>query len=413
VACATATTSSLWQQSLSDPHNRSVSQPAPDRAIKVAITVPWGERLGGAENILWTFLQCHDRKLIDPVVVFFQPGGFEREVAGLGIRTVVIPSGRLRQLGRAVRTVGQVATLLRHERPDVLLNWAAKTQLYGAMAAILAGLSDRVIWWQQMVPHGGWMDRAATALPARAVGCYSDAALRAQERHWPHRPGFVVYPGIAEPALISARELAELRTHLAIPSGRALIGIVGRLQPWKGQDRFLRCLADLCARGHDVHGLVVGGDAGNFSPGFELSLHRLVSELGLEERMTFTGHVAEPGPYFQLMDVSVNASHVEPFGIVVLEAMARGVPVVAFDAGGPAEILQSGQTGLLVPLGDERGLSEALSRLLSSEQLRRDLGVAGRKHFLAHFTAERMTEKLTSELQNRSRLQPGNKGHAS
>ena len=369
--------------------------------MKVVITVPWGERLGGAENILWTFLQNHDRQLIQPVVVFFQRGSFERDVAALGIRTVVIPSGRLRQLRRVVHTVRQLVTLLRRERPDMLLNWAAKTQLYGATAATLAGISDRVMWWQQMVPHGGWMDRAATALPTRAVGCYSDAALRAQEHQWPHRPGFVVYPGIAEPAVVSPRQVADLRNHLAIPSGRAVIGIVGRLQPWKGQDRFLRSLADLCARGHDVHGLVVGGDAGNFSPGFELSLHRLVSELGLEERVTFTGQVAEPGPYFQLMDVSVNASHVEPFGIVVLEAMARGVPVVAFDAGGPAEILQSGQTGLLVPLGDERGLSEALSRLLSNEQFRRDLGVAGRKHFLAHFTAERMTKKLTSELQNR------------
>jgi len=366
--------------------------------MKVVITVPWGERLGGAENILWTFLQYLNRQRIQPFVVFFQPGSFERDVAALGIRTVVIPSGRLRQLRRAFHTVRALVSVLRRERPDILLNWAAKTQLYGATAAILAGISDRVIWWQQMVPHGEWMDRAATALPTRAVGCYSNAALRAQEQQWPHRPGFVVYPGIAAPTLISLREVADLRNQLAIPSGRALIGIVGRLQPWKGQDRFLRCLADLSARGHDVHGLIVGGDVGNFSPGFELALHRLASELGLEERVTFTGHVSEPGPYYQLMDVSVNASHGEPFGIVVLEAMARGVPVVAFDAGGPAEILQSGQTGLLVPLGDERGLAEALSQLLSSEQFRRELGEAGRKHFLAQFTAERMTEKLTSEL---------------
>jgi glycosyltransferase involved in cell wall biosynthesis len=366
------------------------------------ITVPWGERLGGAENILWTFFQCHDRTRLQPVVVFMQPGGFEREVDAIGIRTVVIPSGRLRQLRSAIRTVGELATLLRQERPDLLLNWAAKTQLYGATAAILAGMSDRVIWWQQMVPHGGWMDRAATALPTLAVGCYSNAALRAQEQHWPHRPAFVVYPGLPAPNLVAKREVDDLRTQLGIPSGRALVGIVGRLQPWKGQDRFLRCLADLCARGHNVHGLVVGGDAGNFSPGFELSLHRLVSELGLEQRVTFTGQVAEPGPYFQLMDVSVNASQVEPFGIVVLEAMARGVPVVAFDAGGPAEILESGQTGLLVPLGDEHGLSEALSRLLSNEQLRRDLAAAGQKRFLADFTAKRMTEKLTAELETRS-----------
>jgi glycosyltransferase involved in cell wall biosynthesis len=368
--------------------------------MKLVITVPWGERVGGAENILWTFLQGHDPQRIQPVVVFFQPGSFERDVAARGIRTVVIPSGRLRQLRRGLRTVRRLAARLRHERPDVLLNWSAKTQLYGAPAAVLAGMAGRVVWWQQGAPEGGWMDRAATVLPTRAVGCYSTAALRAQLRQWPQRPGFVVHPGIAPPAPTPRGELAHLRNRLRIPPGRPVIGIVGRLQPWKGQGLFLRCLAALRSRGHDVHGLVVGGDAGNFSPGFERTLHELVRDLHLEDRVTFTGQVSEPGPYIELMDVAVNASNVEPFGIVLLEAMSRGVPVVAFDAGGPAEIVQSGQTGLLVPLGDEHAFAEALRHLLSNQHRRLELAAAGQKRFLAEFTAERMTERLTEELQN-------------
>jgi glycosyltransferase involved in cell wall biosynthesis len=122
----------------------------------------------------------------------------------------------------------------------------------------------------------------------------------------------------------------ELRNRLGIPAGRVVIGIVGRLQPWKGQHRFLRAVAALRARGHNIHGLVVGGNAYGLSPGYQEWLHKFAHDLRIENDVTFTGHVSDAGPYLQLMDVSVNASIGEPFGIVLLEAMALSVPVVAF-----------------------------------------------------------------------------------
>jgi hypothetical protein len=65
--------------------------------LKLLITSPYGQRLGGAENMLGTFLRHVDQRRIEPMVVFFEPGPFEREVAALGIRTAVVPTGRLRQ----------------------------------------------------------------------------------------------------------------------------------------------------------------------------------------------------------------------------------------------------------------------------------------------------------------------------
>jgi hypothetical protein len=73
--------------------------------MKLLVTVPWGDRAGGAENMLWTFLRHVDRSRNEPKVVFFEHGPFEREVAGLGMRTAVVPSGRLRELARATGVV--------------------------------------------------------------------------------------------------------------------------------------------------------------------------------------------------------------------------------------------------------------------------------------------------------------------
>jgi hypothetical protein len=84
--------------------------------MKLLVTAPWGERAGGAEMMLWLFLRHVDRSRIEPVVVFLQPGPLEREVAGLDIATVVVPSGRLREPVRATRVVGTVRSLIRRER---------------------------------------------------------------------------------------------------------------------------------------------------------------------------------------------------------------------------------------------------------------------------------------------------------
>lgn len=367
--------------------------------LKLVITVPWGVRQGGAENILWGFLRHVDRRRIEPVVVFLQAGPFEREVAGCGFRTTVIPAGRLRQVGSSLRVAHRLAALLRQERPDLLLNWSSKTQLYGALAAALAGMPGRVVWWQQGIPAGHWLERMATLLPARAVGCYSQAARDGQGRHRPRRRTFVVHPGIDVPVRCPEEDLRALRQRLAMQPGGVVVGIVGRLQLWKGQDRFLRALAELRRRGYDVRGLIVGGDAYGLSPGYDADLHKLARDLGLDGTVTFTGQVEEAGPYVQIMDISVNASLGEPFGLVLLEAMALGVPVVAFNAGGPAEILDA-SSGLLVPLGDEPGLAGALERLIVDPLFRRRLGAGGEERFRTRFTAARMTEDLSLALES-------------
>jgi glycosyltransferase involved in cell wall biosynthesis len=364
--------------------------------MRLVVTVPWRELLGGAEIMLWRLLSHLDKDRFQTTVAFLEPGPFQDQVAALpGVRTVAVPTARLRDLRRTGAATRRLARVLHETRPDLVLNWVAKAQLYGAPAAAMAGVGDRVVWWQHGIPDGHWMDRLASALPARAVGCSSTTAAWAQARLAPHRPTFVVHPGV-EPE----RAAPVSRQALGIADERAVVGIVGRLQPWKGQHRVIEAVGRLRDGGHDVHALVVGGDAHGLSPEYGQLLRSRIAELRLGDRVTLTGQVPDPSSYIAAMDVLVNASVREPFGMVVLEGMAQEVAVVAVGDAGPRDIIEHDLSGLLVAQPDASQLAAAVEGLLVDGERRRRVAAAGRERLLARFTARRMTERLQDVLED-------------
>jgi glycosyltransferase involved in cell wall biosynthesis len=326
-------------------------------------------------------------------LVFMEPGPWPQELLAAGFCVHVLSSGRLRDVHRWVATVLRLTRLFRSRQPDLILDWAAKTHLYGAPAAMLAGMSGRVAWWQQMIPDGGWLDRVATRLPATAIGCYSQAAVTAQRRLAPARRTFAVAAGSPLP------QAGSQPSPLQLPADVPIVGLVGRLQPWKGQDRLLRAQAILRKRGQRMHLVIVGGDSNGLSPEYAASLEPLAAELGLARDVTMTGEVPDAGPYVEQLDVLVNASDPEPFGIVLLEGMARGVAVVGVDSGGPAEIVASGQTGMLARSGEPQDLADALEPLLASAALREQLGRAGREIYLREYTDVAMRRRFFAQLE--------------
>ena len=357
--------------------------------MRVIITAPW-ERLGGAEAMLQGILEDGGEHELE--VVFFEPGSWPEELQAAGLWVSVIHAGRLRQLHRWVATVIRLARIFRARQPDVILNWSAKTHLYGSPAAVLAGMTDRVVWWQQAIPERTWLDGAATLLPAAAIGCYSQASVRAQARLFPRRPTFAVAAGSPPP------DPASVPASIDLPEDVPIVGLVGRLQPWKGQDQLLRAQAILRDRGRNMHAVIVGGDSYGLSPEYAASLQPLADELGIAGAVTMTGEVPDAGPYIERMDVLVNASDPEPFGIVILEGMARGVAVVAVNSGGPAEFVEDGRTGVLARSGHPDALADALELLLASPELRAQVASAGKQRYAERYTTAAMRERFFARL---------------
>ncbi len=198
-----------------------------------------------------------------------------------------------------------------------------------------------------------------------------------------------VVPCGVNPSLFSAEvNLPAFRSVFA-REGERVILYVGRLDPEKGVEVLLRAFADLLGRRSSLR-LVVAGQGQR-----RQALADLVEELSLEEHVTFLGYVAHPAlaALYQSAAVVTVPSLYEPFGLVALEAMVCCRPLASSDAGGLAEIVEDGKTGLRVPAGDVGALAQALESLLDGSDFAGRLAEAGRNYVIANYSWDRVAEQ--------------------
>ncbi|NDJ35660.1 MAG: glycosyltransferase family 1 protein [Chloroflexi bacterium] len=176
------------------------------------------------------------------------------------------------------------------------------------------------------------------------------------------------------------RDQQEARQRIGVDPHRHLIVFVGRLEPLKGLDTLFRAAALLRNSGSEAFNVaVIGGEAGG--PEFE-RLVGLRRELGLETTVQFLGTRTQDvlPDYYSAADAVVMPSHYESFGMVALEAMACGTPVVASEVGGLAYLVEDGVTGLHVPYREPGELAARLGLLLANSSLREEMGRSAAQH---------------------------------
>ncbi|WP_448621626.1 glycosyltransferase family 4 protein [Geodermatophilus sp. URMC 65] len=180
---------------------------------------------------------------------------------------------------------------------------------------------------------------------------------------------------------------ARLRAELGLPADVPLVALVGRIEEQKGVDHLVRAAVPVVARVPEAHFVVVGD--GTRRPEME----RLAAELGVADRVHFTGWRHDLADVARAVDVLALPSRWEAFGIVNLEAMAAAKPVVGFAVEGVPEVVVHGETGLLSPPGATDRLAEDLVRVLTDPELAARLGEAGRRRFTECFTPEPMVRQ--------------------
>lgn len=368
--------------------------------MKIAIVMPVGEQRGGGEMMLTDLMQQGRNLGTEWIVIFLEDGSMVEQVQKLGIDVRVVPSGRLREPHHFLATVVKIASIVRQEGASLVVGWMSKAHLYGSFASILANRPG--LWYQLGVPSdNNWMDRIATILPNCGVITLSKVGQEAQARLWPKRPTPLVYPGVAlerfDTSLMPSPK--EVRRKLGLPLDSSLIGIVGRLQRWKGMHILIEAMPKVLQRHPDAHCVVVGGKH-DLEANYEDYLKERIAALGLEDQVILSGLQRNVPEWMQAMDVVVHASNNEPFGIVVIEAMALGKPIIAGNAGGPTEIIQDGVNGLLTPYGDEEALASAILRYLDDREFAHRVGAAARERAL-DFSTQRYAQnfiKIVGEL---------------
>jgi glycosyltransferase involved in cell wall biosynthesis len=166
---------------------------------------------------------------------------------------------------------------------------------------------------------------------------------------------------------------ADARRRAGVPSGRMVVGAVGRLSAEKGFDLLIHAIHRLIRTGHDLELWIAGeGDVGP-------QLQALARQLGVADRVRLLGYQSDLRPLYEAMDVFALSSVREGLPNVVLEAMALGTPVLATRIAGVPRLVRDGETGVLVEPGSVDELTAGLTRLLDDPDLRARLAAAGRR----------------------------------
>jgi L-malate glycosyltransferase len=182
-----------------------------------------------------------------------------------------------------------------------------------------------------------------------------------------------IYDGIDSEKIRPVTHKDEIKESLGIPAESRVIGIIGNVKPWKGQEYFVKSMLAVCKKYPDVHAVIVGAWK-ETDVEYKETLDRLIADANLESRILFTGYRTDVPDLLSSLDIFVHAStKPEPFGMVVIEAMAANIPVIATNFGGPVESLDRGNCGILVSPENDAEITAACQKYLNDSNFRKTM----------------------------------------
>lgn len=362
----------------------------------------------GAESLLLMILARLDRERFDPLVVCPEDGPLMKLAAELA-PVAAVESLQARFTWRVDHLIGYLRSFLRviHRfrqkvlsiKPDLIHANSIRAGLVATAATF--GLKTRVVWHLHDLlprhPLSSVIRASAFLSPRTQMIAVSQAVadnfigaffpLKKQVR--------AILNGIdLEKFQPSQTARQEIREEFQLEQAEPAIGIVGQLTPRKGQLELVRAFAQVLTEIPRATLLIVGAPLFNRDEEYAALLKETVRELGIAERVRFTGARSDVPAVMRALDLVVINSSAEPFGLVALEAMACGTPILAAVSGGIPELIEHNKNGWLVPQGDEQVLAAAIVNLSRQPELRARFAQQGKKHIAARFSAERYLEEL-------------------
>ncbi len=370
--------------------------------------------IGGSYYVLYDLLYHLDKSRFLPVVGFHRDNLFVEKFRELGMETHVLELPQPLNFRSAVFTTllaplkkginlfrelllpaCRYAFFLRKNKIDLVnLNNSITRNHCWSLAALLSR-TPCITHEMGINDHYSGLDRYF-GKRMKAVICVSHAIREHMRKHGVVYPGTVVVQNGLDTERYQVRTPSErLREVFAVDGNSPIIGVVGNIKKWKGQETALRAISLLKQTFPDIRCLLVG-DTGAKDRKYHDHLSRLCSELDIEANVVFTGFQENPIDYLNLMDIFLHTSiRPEPFGIVLLEAMLLGKPIIATNIGGPTEIVVHGKTGFLVAPGEPGKLARTVTALLQAKELAAEIGEAGHRRLFELFTIQRNVEKTT------------------
>ncbi len=213
------------------------------------------------------------------------------------------------------------------------------------------------------------------------------------------KKGAVIHNGIDVSKFAQSYDTDSIRDEFGIKPDQPLVGIIGRIDWWKGHEYFLEAISKANEQISDLRGLIIGDLEKNVAIDVNRQhmnkLKALVRTLGLKDKIVFAGYRNDVPRIISALDVIVHASSIpEPFGMVIIEGMAAGKPVIATAAGGVLDIIEHGVNGLLVPSKDSEAMGRAIVNIISNPDEAKKLSMNARRRVFEKFTIQRQIVAL-------------------
>jgi glycosyltransferase involved in cell wall biosynthesis len=388
--------------------------PDPQSRRKRILYLDHTAAMGGGEIAIYNVIRYLDRSRYHPIACLFAEGPLADQLRAAGVETHVLSLDRsvstvkkdslglrsLLHLGTTLKTLGfiwTIARFIRETKPDLVHTNSLKADIIGGLAARIARVP--VVWHVRDRITPEYLPRRVVqifrllcGLIPNYVVANSEATLNTIEL--PRRlRAAAIYSGIDLQNSIhvvhDGTPISDAGEPRSVPERPRLIGLVGRISPWKGQHIFLKAAAEVHWRFPDVRFQIVG--AALFSEhAYEQEIRELCTSLKLDGVVEFTGFRKDVSNVVRNFDVLVHASTIgEPFGQVVIEGMAAAKAVIATDGGGVPEIVLDGVTGLLVPMDDAPAMAQAMIRLIEESNFAKQMGRLARERAVERFGIER------------------------
>lgn len=282
------------------------------------------------------------------------------------------------------------------KRIDIIYSNSIKSQVYGLFLKLLTG--KKIVWHvRDNLKHG--MFNFILIYYCDKILCNSNHIYR-QVNTSAHKK-ILIYSGINTEYWSNQYKIkTDLRKKLGLNSETLIVGQIGQITRWKNQLDFVRMANIILSSNKNVHFLIVGDDQSGEETKYYKQLKNEITTLGLANNITLTGYNTNIREIYAQINILVHPAINEPFGRVLVEAMAMGKPVVAYNCGGPKEIIIDGETGYLVEPFDFIGLADKTIHLLENSKQRIQFGEAGRKRVVEILNLERYIGEMDEVFSN-------------
>ena len=392
---------------------------------------------GGTKRVVVNLARALDRERFEPRVLFYRDGPWVAELEAEGVSVTVFEAATLQPpptaarsgaeatawLGGAGLQIGAGGEVRRSAVRRLAFDLSSWARLLGPDRARSRRLADLVpdgtrlihvnssmvadySWFhasrRRGVPfvtheHGIWKPRSAAyrAVAARAASvlCLTQERVDQLREHLHGRVCADLLPnGVPVDRLVPARDRATVRAELGVPPDLPLLITAGHVQEWKGQALAVEAAASLAGRGLKFLWILCGEE---LEPDYAAALRRRIVETGLSASVRLLGERTDLPDLFAASDLAVHTSvQPEPFGMVVLEAMLQGLPVVGPREGAVPSLVRDGVDGRLVTPRDAGALAAAVYELATSPPLLRKMGGAARARVRESFDVRGQARKL-------------------